>query len=77
MYDKTIYILLFIYIITLYSPILQASYFCQGSLKKELRNKLPQYLIDLLEREDVVRFVKRHPGVRLLNAKQQQHTKKD
>ncbi len=46
-------------------------------LKKELRNKLPQYLIDLLEREDVVRFVKRHPGVRLLNAKQQQHTKKD
>jgi len=46
-------------------------------LKKELRNKLPQYLIDLLERADVVRFVKRHPGVRLLNAKQQQHTKKD
>ena len=45
-------------------------------LKKELRDKLPQYVVDLLESEDVVRFVKKYPGARLLNAKQQQHTKK-
>jgi hypothetical protein len=45
-------------------------------LKKEIRDKLPQYVVDLLERDDVVRFVKKYPGVRLLDAKQQQYTKK-
>jgi|TARA_R110002020_G_scaffold454238_1_gene669542 hypothetical protein len=46
-------------------------------LKKELRDKLPQYVVDLLESEDVVRFVKKHPGARLIDAKQQQHKKDD
>ena len=45
-------------------------------LKKELRDKLPEYVVDLLEDEDIVRFVKKFPGARLLNAKQQQYKKK-
>ena len=48
----------------------------QTRLKKELRHKLPQYVVDLLEDEDIVRFIKKFPGARLLNAKQQQHKKK-
>ncbi len=47
----------------------------QTRLKKELRDKLPQYVIDLLEQEDIVKFIKKYPGARLLNAKQQQHKK--
>jgi hypothetical protein len=47
----------------------------QTRLKKELRDKLPEYVVDLLEDEDIVRFIKKFPGARLLNAKQQQHKK--
>lgn len=38
-------------------------------LKKELRDKLPEYVVDLLETPDVVKFIKKYPGARLLNAK--------
>lgn len=48
----------------------------QTRLKQELRDKLPKFVVDLLEQEDIVRFVKKYPGARLLNAKQQQHKKK-
>ena len=47
----------------------------QTRLKKELRDKLPEYVVDLLEDEYIVRFIKKFPGARLLNAKQQQHKK--
>ena len=47
----------------------------QTRLKKELRDKLPEYVVDLLEDEDIVRFVKKYPGARLIDAKQQQHKK--
>ena len=36
-------------------------------LKKELRDKL--------EQEDIVRFVKKYPGARLIDAKKSQHKK--
>ena len=38
-------------------------------LKKELRSKLPEYVVNLLETPDVVKFIKKYPGARLLNAK--------
>ena len=46
-------------------------------LKKDLRNKLPRYIVDLLESEDVVKLLKQFPGARLLDAKEKsQHKKK-
>tara|TARA_R110002012_G_C11456767_1_gene592342 strand:+ start:57 stop:224 length:168 start_codon:yes stop_codon:yes gene_type:complete len=47
----------------------------QTRLKKELRDKLPEYVVDLLEDEDIVRFVKKFPGARLIDAKKSQHKK--
>ena len=38
-------------------------------LKKELRNKLPEYVVNLLETPDIVKIIKKYPGARLLNAK--------
>ena len=38
-------------------------------LKKELRSKLPEHVVNLLELPDVVKFIKKYPGARLLNAK--------
>ena len=37
--------------------------------EKELRDKLPEYVVDLLETPDVVKFIKKYPGARLFNAK--------
>jgi len=38
-------------------------------LKKELRSKLPEHVVNLLELPDIVKFIKKYPGARLLNAK--------
>ena len=46
-------------------------------LTKDLRDKLPQYVVDLLERPDVVKLLTQFPGARLLDAKEKsQHKKK-
>jgi len=46
-------------------------------LTKDLRDKLPEYVVDLLESEDVVKLLKKFPGARLLDAKEKsQHKKK-
>jgi len=39
-------------------------------LQKDLRNKLPKDVVDLLESEDVVKLLKKFPGARLLDAKE-------
>ena len=44
-------------------------------LKKELRSKLPEHVVDLLELPDIVKFIKKYPGARLIDAKKSQHKK--
>jgi hypothetical protein len=46
-------------------------------LTKDLRDKLPEYVVDLLESEDVEKLLTQFPGARLLDAKEKsQHKKK-
>ena len=46
-------------------------------LTKDLRDKLPEYVVDLLESEDVVKLLTQFPGAILLDEKEKsQHKKK-
>ena len=45
-------------------------------LTKDLRDKLPKYVVDLLESEDVVKLLTQFPGARLLDAKEKSQYKK-